>query len=176
MDERNWTQEAQAWLDSASLEQPEVSKLWHLMGAVQRLIWRLESQLPQEAPQASEESSPTTASPTTGSQWAVLGQDSILRATLQLWLSGRATTESLVARLFECAVQRDALPADEQILALAAAARTSTSANLVSRSSAAPESSATSRGGSSEPSTEEPTRGASGHAKHRDTGSEEGKG
>lgn len=102
---------------------------------------------PQEAPQASEESSPTTASRTTARRWVVA--EATVRQMLESWRWGQVTTEYVVGRLFECAALRGALPDDEQILALAAVARTSTSANPASRSSAAPESSATSRGGSS---------------------------
>lgn len=73
---------------------------------------------------ASTAQPPTTAAPTTGERWGA--EAFILRETLELWQSGQATTEYLVGQLFRSAARLGVLPLDEQILALAARARSLT--------------------------------------------------
>jgi hypothetical protein len=99
----------------------------------------------------------TTVPSTTDERWAA--EASTLRAMLESWLSGRATTRSLVDQVFGSVARMGVLPDDEQILALAAAARKLTSPRADSKSSAAiSESDAVpSRSGLSEPSTDPST-------------------
>lgn len=87
-------------------------------------------------PLLSPEAQPSTEPLTTVAQWDAA--EFTLRKTLESWQLGQVTTEYLVARVFQYAVLRDALPGDEQIVALAAQARQLISVSRVSNPSAVP--------------------------------------
>lgn len=110
----------------------------------------LEGESAARTPDGSREVRATTASPTTGERWDAGG--STLLRTLESWLLGQATTESVVGKLFAYAVRLDALPDDARILALLAQARSLISQKVASslRVGTSPEDAAPSASASSE--------------------------
>lgn len=153
-----YLKEARIWIQQAQggVKTPPTTPTEYAIYYQQKALWRLllhqeaQSSLPQHQhhnraewlttgpaePLPSQEAQPSTEPLTTVAQWDAA--EFTLRKTLESWQLGQATTEYLVARVFQYAVLRDALPGDEQIVALAAQARQLISVSRVSNPSAVP--------------------------------------